>query len=263
MKIIILHDADARIEYLDVADHLIGSDIEEFLTRQGFSVNNITWLATSADHIPVVYHKYDIDRKTGEATHTQREAEVKDLTIHGQLQALQHREQEELKAALRKYGTEVDGGFEVHFEGEQPIVAGYLFDEPRDIVIDAARLDADGNLSLLGEDKEVRDGQYDRAKRHLWRSVGLCYLEYWRMDEGGAGMTQCIVYDETTKESETFCSLTAAKRWMRERIKQKHKVSGQKYRVYSDGEFVNCGSISLTGSNKSFVANTRQTKKGY
>ena len=43
MKIIILHDADARIEYLDVADHLLGSDIEEFLTRQGFSVNNITW----------------------------------------------------------------------------------------------------------------------------------------------------------------------------------------------------------------------------
>ena len=161
MKIIILHDADARIEYLDVADHLIGSDIEEFLTRQGFSVNNITWLVTSADHIPVVYHKYDIDRKTGEATHTKREAELQDLTIHGQLQALQHREQDELKAALRKYGTEVDGGFEVHFEGEQPIVAGYLFDEPRDIVIDAARLDADGNLSLLGEDKEVRDGQYD------------------------------------------------------------------------------------------------------
>ena len=55
----------------------------------------------------------------------------------------------------------MDGGFEVHFDGEQPIVAGYLFDEPRDIVIDAARLDADGNLSLLGEDKEVRDGQYD------------------------------------------------------------------------------------------------------
>ena len=161
MKIIILHDADARIEYLDVADYLIGSDIEEFLTRLGFSVNNITWFATSADHIPVVYHKYDIDRKTGEATHTQRETELKDLTIRGQLQALKHREQDELKAALRKYGTEVDGGFEVHFEGEQPIVAGYLFDEPRDIVIDAVRLDADGNLSLLGEDKEVRDGQYD------------------------------------------------------------------------------------------------------
>ena len=134
MKIIILHDADARIEYLDVADHLLGSDIEEFLTRQGFSVNNITWLVTSADHIPVVYHKYDIDCKTGEATHTKREAELQDLTIHGQLQALQHREQDELKAALRKYGTEVDGGFEVHFEGEQPIVAGYLFDDGKSSV---------------------------------------------------------------------------------------------------------------------------------
>ena len=51
-------------------------------------------------------------------------------------------------------------------------------------------------------------------------------------------MTQCIVYDETTKESETFCSLTAAKKWMRERIKQKHEVSGQKYRVYSDGSIL-------------------------
>ncbi len=76
-------------------------------------------------------------------------------------------------------------------------------------------------------------------------------------------MTQCIVYDETTKESETFYTLTAAKKWMRQRMKLGHNVSGQKYKVYADGEFVNCGSISLTGSNKSFVANTRQTKKGY
>ena len=83
------------------------------------------------------------------------------------------------------------------------------------------------------------------------------------MEKGGADMTQCIVYDETTKESETFYSLTAAKKWMRGRMKQGHKVSGQKYKVYSDGDFVNCGPISLTGCNKSFVANTRQTKEGY
>ena len=51
-------------------------------------------------------------------------------------------------------------------------------------------------------------------------------------------MTQCIVYDETTKESETFCSLNAAKKWMRECMKQDHKVSGQKYRGYADGEFL-------------------------
>ena len=76
-------------------------------------------------------------------------------------------------------------------------------------------------------------------------------------------MTQCIVYDETTNESETFCSLNAAKKWMRERMTQDHKVSGHKYRVYADGEFINCCSISLTGRKKSFVANTRQKKKGY
>lgn len=76
-------------------------------------------------------------------------------------------------------------------------------------------------------------------------------------------MTQCIVYDETTKESETFFTLTAAKKWMRNRLKQGHEVSGQKYKVYSDGDFVNCGEINLTGSNKSFVANTKQKKPGY
>lgn len=161
MKIIILHDADARIEYLDVADHLIGSDIEEFLTRQGFSVNNITWLATSADEVPVAYHKFSIDKTTGEAAHKHRTARMKCLTIYGQLQELKRREQTELVSALREYGKNVDGGFEVHFEGEQPIVAGYLFDEPCDIVIDAARVDADGNLLLIGEDKQDRGEQFD------------------------------------------------------------------------------------------------------
>lgn len=76
-------------------------------------------------------------------------------------------------------------------------------------------------------------------------------------------MTQCIVYDETTKESQDICTLPAAKKWMRERMKQGHKVSGQKYKVYSDGEFVNCGAIRLTGNNKRFVANSKQTKAGY
>ena len=31
-----------------------------------------------------------------------------------------------------------------------------------------------------------------RAKRHIWRSVGLCHVEYRCMDEVGACMTQCI-----------------------------------------------------------------------
>ena len=160
MKIIILHDADARIELLDVADHLVGSDIEEFLSEQGFSVNNITWLAAPIDYLPMVFHTFDTDRDTGEFVHAERRSRLKDFSIHGQLQELKHREQEELKEAIRRYGEEVDSGYEVHFDGEQPIVAGYLFDEPCDIVIDAARVDKYGNLSLLGDDKEVRSDQF-------------------------------------------------------------------------------------------------------
>lgn len=45
-------------------------------------------------------------------------------------------------------------------------------------------------------------------------------------------MTQCLVYDLTTKESETFFTLTGAKKWMRERQKQGHEVEGTKYRIY-------------------------------
>lgn len=108
MKIIILHDADARIEFLDVADCLVCSDMEKFLARKSYSVNNITWLVVSADHIPVMYHKFDIDKETGEETHNQWEVRMNELTIHGQLQELKHREQDNLKASLRKYGEEVD-----------------------------------------------------------------------------------------------------------------------------------------------------------
>lgn len=76
-------------------------------------------------------------------------------------------------------------------------------------------------------------------------------------------MQQCLVYDETTKESADFVSLTAAKKWMRERVKIGHKVSGSRYKIYSNGDTVNCGKIILTGNNKSYIANSKQTKPGY
>ena len=76
-------------------------------------------------------------------------------------------------------------------------------------------------------------------------------------------MTQCLVYDNTTKESESFFTLTAAKKWMRDRQKQGHEVEGRRYKVYSNGDTVNCGKIQLTGNNKSYIANSKQTKPGY
>lgn len=76
-------------------------------------------------------------------------------------------------------------------------------------------------------------------------------------------MTQCLVFDKTTKESESFFTLTSAKKWMKERMKQGHDVTGSRYKIYSNGDTVNLGSIKLTGNNKSFVANSKQTKAGY
>lgn len=76
-------------------------------------------------------------------------------------------------------------------------------------------------------------------------------------------MQQCIVYDETTKESETFFTLTGAKKWMRQRKKLGHEVSGSRHKIYSNGDTVNCGRINLDSDNRSMIANTRQTRKGY
>ena len=66
MKIFILHDADARIEILNVADNLIKEDIEMFLCEHAYSVNNITWMAANIDNVPVTFHEYGTIAETGE-----------------------------------------------------------------------------------------------------------------------------------------------------------------------------------------------------
>ena len=76
-------------------------------------------------------------------------------------------------------------------------------------------------------------------------------------------MTQYSVFDKTTQEFEDFYSVSPAKKWMKERIKLGHDVSGSKVKIYSNGDWVNCGAISLTSSNKSFIANSRMTKANY
>ena len=76
-------------------------------------------------------------------------------------------------------------------------------------------------------------------------------------------MTQYSVFDKTTQEFDTFYAATPAKKWMRERIKLGHEVSGSKVKIYSNGDMVNCGAINLEGSNKSFIANTRMTTANY
>lgn len=58
---------------------------------------------------------------------------------------------------------------------------------------------------------------------------------------------------------EEFYSLSDAKAAMKESPDRKGLIT----KVYSNGEWVNCGEIQLKGSNKTFVANTRQKSKSY
>lgn len=76
-------------------------------------------------------------------------------------------------------------------------------------------------------------------------------------------MTQYSVYDYTTNKSETFYKLVNAKKRMKELLAEGHNVVGTKTKVYANGEWEPCGEITLKGSNKTFVANTKQAKAGY
>lgn len=69
------------------------------------------------------------------------------------------------------------------------------------------------------------------------------------------------LYDVINNESgyqERFYKLRDAKKAMKE-----HNARGYITKVYSNGDWVDCGEIKLSGSNKTFVANTRATKEGY
>ena len=47
MKIIVMDSANVRIEVLNVPDHMIEENIEQFLAEHDYSLNNISWVQTS------------------------------------------------------------------------------------------------------------------------------------------------------------------------------------------------------------------------
>lgn len=159
MKISVMDSANVRIEVLNVPDHMIDEDIEQFLTEHDYSLNNISWMAAPIDFVPVQFHEYD--NEDGEETHTVRHARLKDFSIYDSVQEVKRREQEELAEALRQHGEKVDDGNEWHFEGECPIVAAYNYDEPCDVVILSVRVNKDGNLTIIGDEKNDRGNEHE------------------------------------------------------------------------------------------------------
>ena len=78
--------------------------------------------------------------------------------IYNKVQAIKKEEQDVLKQTLLNYGKEERGQRIYRFSDDTaPIVAGYLFDDPCDIIIKQVTIDEDGsNLEIIGEDKEAR-----------------------------------------------------------------------------------------------------------
>jgi len=161
MKIIVMDSANVRIEVLNVPDHMIDEDIEQFLAEHDYSLNNISWMAVPIDFVLVQFHNYGICQANGEELHVTHHARLKDFSIYDSVQEVKHREQEELAEALRLHGDKVDDGYEWHFEGECPIVAAYDYDEPCDVVILAVKVDNEGNFTIIGDEKNDRDNEHE------------------------------------------------------------------------------------------------------
>ena len=161
MKIIVMDSANLRIEVLNVPDHLMPEDVEVFLAEHDYSLNNISWMAAPIDYVPVQFHEYGICHTDGKEIHSTRYARLKNFSICGSVKEVKRREQEELTERLRRYGKKVDDGYEWHFEGQCPIVAAYDYDEPCDVVVLAAKVDKDGYITIIADDKNARGYEHE------------------------------------------------------------------------------------------------------
>lgn len=64
-----------------------------------------------------------------------------------------------------------------------------------------------------------------------------------------------------TSDTFTFFSLAPAKKLIKDNI---DKYAGSSItKTWANGDWENCGEIKLTGSNKTFVANTKQQAPNY
>lgn len=161
MKIIVMDSANVRIEFFDVPDNMLNDDIERFLAEHFISINNVSWMAAPVNFVTVLLHDIRLDRESGDEVHSMRAAKLKNFSIHESVQEVKHREQAELSNALRLHGKQVDGGYEWHFEGECPCVAAYDYDEPCDVVILSVRLNRNGKLIIIGDEKNERGNEHE------------------------------------------------------------------------------------------------------
>lgn len=113
------------------------------------------------DYISIEFHEYGTIVNSGEEIHVCRNARLKDLTIYDSVEEVKKREQNELAKTLRQHGEKVDEGYEFHFEGECPIIAAYDWEKPCDVVVLAAKVDNDGYITLIVDEKNERGNEHE------------------------------------------------------------------------------------------------------
>ena len=75
-------------------------------------------------------------------------------------------------------------------------------------------------------------------------------------------MTIYHIYSEQAGYNKEFYSVAAAKKEMKRLIREGcTDVCGNKTKVWSNGDWENCGEITLTGSNSTFMANSPRNMK--
>jgi hypothetical protein len=84
-----------------------------------------------------------------------------ETNIYEKIQEIKKIEQNELIQALKLHGDNVDEGFEIHFEHDNPIIASYGSEDPYDAVIMAVRVDKNDTITILAEDKNYRGESHD------------------------------------------------------------------------------------------------------
>ncbi len=90
-------------------------------------------------------------------------------TIHELVEEIKSRERQELLDALYKHGSAVDEGFEVKFEDEEkPVVAGYIGDDPCDIVINSAKATHNGDVTMIGLQKNDPYDEWEVEPREIF-----------------------------------------------------------------------------------------------
>jgi len=153
MKIVVLDSKNAKVIYLDVEDGMIDGYVDEWLEQHGYDIGHLEWFATKKQSaIHVEFHRYAIHKGDGKEVHETCKEKLRFGSPFYREQDLKIREREECADALERRGEFVDEGFEKHFEADKPIVAGYLYDEPCDIVVNAVRF-KDDLITIIGYDK--------------------------------------------------------------------------------------------------------------